>query len=195
MENNIIRTARESDRDAVLGTLLLAFSTDPMMRWLFPNAASYVKYYRAFADAFGGISIENGSCHIYGDMQGVAMWLAPGVESDAGTMIDLAVEALSPELAAQSGEFMMKMAEYHPADEDCWYLNTIGVDPSQQNKGVGAALINEMTNKLDGDGCMAYLESSNPQNVSLYLRHGFEVVGQIQLGDSPIMTAMARARR
>ena len=31
----------------------------------------------------------------------------------------------------------------------------------------------------------AYLESSNPKNMSLYERHGFESMGRIQIGDSP----------
>ena len=30
----------------------------------------------------------------------------------------------------------------------------------------------------------AYLESSNPRNMSLYERHGFESMGKVQIGDS-----------
>ncbi|MCA1748539.1 MAG: hypothetical protein LC634_03060 [Sphingomonadales bacterium] len=41
----------------------------------------------------------------------------------------------------------------------------------------------------------AYLESSNPRNISLYLRHGFEIVGEIQHGSSPVMTPMLRPAR
>ena len=52
-----------------------------------------------------------------------------------------------------------------------------------------------MTAKLDKEGAMAYLESSNKQNISLYLRHGFEVVGEIQIYDSPIVTPMVRKCR
>jgi hypothetical protein len=36
------------------------------------------------------------------------------------------------------------------------------------------------------------LESSNPKNISLYLRHGFEVIGEIQVGSSPVVTPMIR---
>jgi ribosomal protein S18 acetylase RimI-like enzyme len=60
---------------------------------------------------------------------------------------------------------------------------------------VGAALMKHMTAKLDREGAMGYLESSNQKNISLYLRHGFEVMGEIQMGDSPIVTPMVRQKR
>lgn len=49
--------------------------------------------------------------------------------------------------------------------------------------------------RVDEDRLPAYLESSNPRNISLYERHGFEVVGEIQVGKSPVMTPMIRAAR
>jgi ribosomal protein S18 acetylase RimI-like enzyme len=51
------------------------------------------------------------------------------------------------------------------------------------------------TERCDRDGLPAYLESSNPRNISLYQRHGFEVVGRIQAGTSPVMTPMYRKPR
>ena len=41
----------------------------------------------------------------------------------------------------------------------------------------------------------AYLESSNPKNMSLYERHGFESMGRIQIGDSPPAHPMIREPR
>ncbi|MEW6149322.1 MAG: N-acetyltransferase, partial [Pseudomonadota bacterium] len=42
------------------------------------------------------------------------------------------------------------------------------------------------------EGIAAYLESSNPRNISLYKRHGFKIIGEIQHGTSPTMTPMLR---
>jgi hypothetical protein len=42
---------------------------------------------------------------------------------------------------------------------------------------------------------VAYLESTNPANLSLYVRHGFEVVGQMQAGRSPPLFPMVRQPR
>jgi hypothetical protein len=41
----------------------------------------------------------------------------------------------------------------------------------------------------------AYLESSNRRNISLYMRHGFEVMGEIQVGAAPPVTPMLRSPR
>lgn len=61
--------------------------------------------------------------------------------------------------------------------------------------GLGAELMRDALARCDEEGLIAYLESSNPANVSLYRRHGFEVVGEIQAGDSPVSFPMLRPAR
>jgi hypothetical protein len=46
--------------------------------------------------------------------------------------------------------------------------------------------------RCDEEGMPAYLESSNPTNVPLYERHGFEVITEIQVADSPVVYPMLR---
>ena len=49
--------------------------------------------------------------------------------------------------------------------------------------------------RCDADGIPAYLESSNPRNIGLYQRHGFEVRSPIQVGSSPEVVPMLRLPR
>ena len=42
---------------------------------------------------------------------------------------------------------------------------------------------------------LACLESSNPKNIPLYERHGFELLGTIQVGASPPIFPMLRKIR
>jgi hypothetical protein len=49
--------------------------------------------------------------------------------------------------------------------------------------------------QCDREHSLAYLESTNPRNVSLYRRHGFEALGTIQVGGSPPLVPMLRQRR
>ena len=87
-----------------------------------------------------------------------------------------------------------KMGAYHPP-EPHWYLPLIGVDPLHQGKGCGTALLKFALERVDRDHLPAYLESTNPRNISLYQRHGFEILGTIQVGGSPPVVPMLRQRR
>jgi GNAT superfamily N-acetyltransferase len=69
------------------------------------------------------------------------------------------------------------------------------VDPAHRGKGYGTALLGFALEQCDRDGVPAYLESTNPRNMSLYRRHGFEPVGRIQEGTSPVIVPMVRAPR
>jgi ribosomal protein S18 acetylase RimI-like enzyme len=68
----------------------------------------------------------------------------------------------------------------------------IGVEPHAQGRGLGAELMGHAQARCDRDGALAYLESSNPRNISLYLRHGFEILGEIRVGAAPPVTPMLR---
>jgi len=71
----------------------------------------------------------------------------------------------------------------------------IGVDPVRQGRGLGSALLEAGLARCDAEGAMAYLESSNPKNVPLYERYGFEVLGVIEPEDFPPLTPMLRPAR
>jgi ribosomal protein S18 acetylase RimI-like enzyme len=190
-----VSRAKPDDRLRALSTLALAFSSDPLLRWMFPSSDSYLANIIETFDVFAGNSIDGETCLITSSFEGAAMWLAPGVETDEDAISDTFARIFSPEFLPKVNEILATMESYHPHDDNCWYLPLIGVDPGHQNKGVGAALMKHMTEKLDNESAIAYLESSNQKNISLYLRHGFEVIGEIQIYDSPIVTPMIRKCR
>ena len=68
----------------------------------------------------------------------------------------------------------------------------IGVETRSQGKGIGAKLMRHAVERVDSEGLPAYLESSNPRNISLYERFGFAVVGTIKAGSAPPMYPMYR---
>ena len=86
---------------------------------------------------------------------------------------------------------MTGMAKYHPR-EPHWYLPLVAADPNWIGQGLGSLLMKHALRRCDDEGAAAYLESSNPRNISFYERHGFEVIGKIQCGSSPVLTPMLR---
>ncbi|MGV8107778.1 MAG: GNAT family N-acetyltransferase, partial [Nitrososphaerota archaeon] len=97
----------------------------------------------------------------------------------------------SNEAKKDGPEIFEKMNSYHPR-EPHWYLPLLGVDPLHHGKGLGSALLQHAVVKCDQDKKYAYLESSNPKNISLYERHGFELLGTIQVNKSPSIFPMLR---
>lgn len=184
----------ESQRNLTFAIMSASFIADPIMRWLFPSAQTFLAVFHDFANAFGGRAIEHGAGFIVNDFCGAALWLPPGVESDDEIMGQIIEDNASPAALEDIEGFMEQMASFHPHDDDCWYLSMIGVDAVHQGSGYGAVLMKHVLLEIDKRGCKAYLESSNPRNISLYQRHGFEAIGSIQSGRSPAMTPMIRPR-
>lgn len=195
MQTPTVTKISADQRDLALSVLTIAFAADPVMRWVFANAQNCLRAFPKFANAFGGEAIEQGTAYIADGLKGAAFWLAPGVESDAEAMRSVIGEYADASALVDAEGFMEQMAHFHPDDANCWYLPIIGVDSAYQGQGIGAALMKHTLHHIDGLGGSAYLESSNPRNLSLYQRHGFEVMGVIQHGKSPAMTPMFRPAR
>lgn len=174
--------------------ITLAFSGDPVARWIFPGAHSYLVYFPDLVRAFGGKALETGSAHVLDGFRGAALWLPPGVAPDEPTLLELIQRSVAEELQDDVLGVFEQMEAYHPR-EPHWYLALIGVDPAHQRKGYGSILLRRALAVCDREGRLAYLESSNPENIPLYERHGFEVIGKIQVGSSPPITPMLREPR
>ena len=189
-----IRIAQASEKDAVLDTLMLAFSTDPCLRYLLWSPDAFFRGFRPFATGMGGAGVEAGAAWLADDGAAAALWLPPGVTSDREAMMAVIGELAREEKLPVLGEVGETMAQYHP-QEPHWYLAMIGVDPARQGRGYGSAILKQSLRRCDEDGVAAYLESSNPKNVPLYERHGFEVMGFVQPGDFPGIHPMIRRPR
>jgi GNAT superfamily N-acetyltransferase len=185
-----VTAATADEKAAVFAILTLAFSEDPATRWTWPDPRNYLEAFPHFAQAFGGAAFGKGSALRVGSA-GAALWLPPGTRPDEAALNDLMMRTADEATAIDGPRLMQQMANYHPK-EPHWYLPLLGVDPARQNRGVGGALLRHVTEICDREGVLAYLESSNPRNIPLYQRHGFEIVGRAQAGGSPVITPMLR---
>jgi GNAT superfamily N-acetyltransferase len=184
----IIENVSNKNRHQLIDVLMLAFSTDPVGRFGFVTPTQYLHGMRIIFEATATASIESKGAWL---TEGAgAMWLAPGKHAAEEGMADLA-QHLEPSRVDAMGELLGQMNASHP-DEPHWYLNFIGVDTHQQGQGLGSAILKTSLLPVDEQGAIAYLESSNPANVPLYERFGFEVTGEIQVKDSPVVYPMVR---
>jgi ribosomal protein S18 acetylase RimI-like enzyme len=194
MTTPIIKTATTSDDAAAIAVVVLAFSADPAARWTWPDPQQYLVHFPNFVKALGGNAFAHGAAYYVDGYVGAALWLPPEVGPDDDAVLTLLQSTGSASARKDVIPLFEQMGRYHPT-EPHWYLPFIGIDPSQQGKGYGAALMKHALIPCDRDGKLAYLESSNPKNIPLYERHGFELLGTIQVGASPPIFPMLRRPR
>jgi ribosomal protein S18 acetylase RimI-like enzyme len=165
--------------------------------WVFPDAVRRRRYGAAYFDVHAQRSMRAGtSWHATG---GAALWDGPGqwrlsIRESASLVVRSTPGIGIGRRGRVVGSGLLEVEHAHPS-EPHWYLAILGVRPGQRGRGLGSALIRPGLERADADGLPCYLESSNPRNVSLYERHGFEVTAEHWLPDGPVLIYMWRPAR
>ena len=186
--------AGDTEIDHAIATLVLAFGTDPVARWMYDDPHQYLLHIPRLFRALATSSFEAGAAQRTDDWFGVALWLPPGVHGDDEPLEAVIQGSMVGERQAEVAAVFEQTDHYRPT-EPHWYLSLIGVEALHRNKGRGAALLQHRLRQCDQEHLPAYLWSSNPLNTSLYKRHGFEILGTIQIGSSPSIFPMLRHAR
>ena len=186
--------AGDAQVDHAIATLVLAFVTDPVARWMYGNPHQYLLHIPRLFRALGTSSFAAGAAQRTSDGLGVALWLPPGVHGEDGPLEAVIAGSIVGERQAEVAAVFERTEHYRPA-EPHWYLSLIGVEALHRNKGRGAALLKHRLQQCDRDHLPAYLWSSNPLNTSLYQRHGFEIASTIRVISSPSIYPMLRSAR
>jgi GNAT superfamily N-acetyltransferase len=183
------RRATEEDVPDLAQTLAAAFFHDPAFAWVYPAAARRSEILpRWFEIVIGGIlpyqEIMTTDAIVAG-----AIWIPPGAEVDE--RVWTALGEVSEEYAPRLAQFVELLEERYP-DDPHHYLFAIGTRQEWQGQGFGSALMRPVLEVCDRDAIPAYLEATSEHNKRLYLRNGFEVVGEIPLPDGPSLWPMWR---
>jgi ribosomal protein S18 acetylase RimI-like enzyme len=164
-------------------TLTAAFADDPVFAWLLPpSSASRERRLLALFAGLVNSYLPKGSSYLAAEGEAVALWAPPGKwqtpMGDLFTQIGPFLGALRWR-ALHSLRTLFAVEGAHPKQPPHLYLGFLGTLPARQGQGLGAQLLRTVLEDPDHAGVPAYLESSNPRNLTLYRRHGFEVVEQL----------------
>jgi len=161
---------------------------------MYDNPHEYLLHIPRLFRALGKSSFEAGAAQRTSDGYDVALWLPPGVRGDDGPLEAVLAESIAGGKLVDVGS-VFEMTEHYRPTEPHWYFSLIGVEVLHWNEGCGATLLQHGLRQCDREHRPAYLWSSNPQNTSLYRRHGFEIMDTIQVGSSPSIFPMLRQPR
>ena len=192
-----IRKATCHDRAALVETLTVVFHDDPVFVWWVPDPQRRPQILRAFFEVVVDVYQPHDELWVTEpDPIATAIWVPPGcqpsgdeAEQMVGWLVEAAAETADRLLAA-----LELMEDQHPHDLHA-YLFFVATLPQWRSRGIGSAVMREVLHRCDRDGTPAYLEATTLESQRLYLRHGFEVTGEIRLPDGPSMWPMWREPR
>lgn len=179
-----VRRAREGEAEGIARAMARAFADDPALGFLLGEGCTQERLTRFFSAELRVVAFPHEIVWTTEGLLGGAIWAKPGhwrVPMGA-TVAEL------PAMASVFGRRLglafwarLRMERLHPAKPESYYLAAIGLDPSQQGRGLGSALMHPMLDRMDAEGVPAYLEASTVRSRALYERHGFETTGEIEL--------------
>ena len=166
--------------------LTLAFMTDPLQTYTFPDADER----RRLSPAHFGAILRFGllAGHVLTAAEpgaGAVVWLPPGSEATPEMAEASGLSRLSDAIGEGAADRFGAAIEFAEArhrtniSRPHWYVMVVGVAPAFQGLGYGRALLQPMLEQADRDGVPTYLETAQPTNVSFYQRLGFEVLDEM----------------
>ena len=190
------RKADADDRGAVLHTIVRAFVEDPLVRWFFPDDASYERRASAFFGYLFDIRVVDGEIHVAGDCAAASLWNPPGgvrmpqIEQDRLWATDVESGAKTGELDRLDA--MQETVDALRPEGPHWYLGVLATDPSRRGGGLARAVLRPVLERADADGIPALLETGTPENLPFYARFGFDMLAEARVPDGPPVWVLRR---
>lgn len=192
----LLRTDELEDAVVLLGR---AFDADPLFQWLYPSAsrrAGWVQWFmrvtlRQAMSTSTVFAVDDGP-----DLAGVVSCIPPGSWPLGVASFVRAGIALPPSLptwrSLREGIAIDRTVLARHPDVPHWYVYVLGVDPGLAGRGFGGALLRHVIARADEAAVPAHLETTNPKNLTLYRKFGFEVVEELSIGAAPPAWVMTR---
>ncbi|MGC9666081.1 GNAT family N-acetyltransferase [Planosporangium sp. 12N6] len=167
-----ITVATPADRGRAINSLVAAFVNDPVLRYLFPDDATYPRYAAVFFGHLFDKRVRQGTIWTIGHGASVAMWEDPAAEH--GSPADTRAAHLPAAEMARVNAYDQAVHAALPTTP-FWYLGVLGTHPDHAGRRWGHTLMSTGLRRAATEGLPAMLETSNPANVEVYRRAGWEV--------------------
>ena len=183
LANLVIRDAHPHDHPAAGDVLADAFHDGAVTAWAEPDPTSRAQQLRPYFTALLGHAATHGIIRLAQSdnaVVGAAVWFPHPGSSPVGDVHDLphpGDDAPVSDGARRLGRLDQLLKARHPATPH-HHLAYLGVAITEQNRGIGTALIGEHHADLRATRTPAYLEANDPRNRELYRRLGYTDLGQ-----------------
>lgn len=188
MESNEVRLLSHNDLTHAVIVMRNAFFYDPLWVYLYRNEKSRGKYLEKFFRVFLSVFINKKSVYGIGHpVRAVAVWAIPQNDHDISRKTSL-LNVVFPMMNLLFSSFAIKFfkvssvfssfanLEKKHAPNIHYKLESIGVDPDFQGKGLSTKLIEPFISEALMKNIPVYTETITPLNVGLYEHFGFKTM-------------------
>jgi ribosomal protein S18 acetylase RimI-like enzyme len=188
MQNQVLPTTRQSSRQAAQ-VLARAFVDDPVTVACFQNFSPDKRISALMVDFTAELSVcirRGYPLQVNGDGKVIASAVIYPPGAYPLPVLDqwlLLIKSILGNGFYDLRPWMRWLAEVdklHPA-EPHYYLEYLGVEPEQQGKAVGSAILRDLASKADEEQVGCYLENANPRNIPFYQRCGFQIINEKEI--------------
>jgi ribosomal protein S18 acetylase RimI-like enzyme len=178
----MLRRLDASDVEAAAGVLARAFRDNPGMLALLPDDSPDARVgllergMKGFVRAVSRFGVAEAVAD-EGRIRAVSLSLGPGgfpPPLRAELMMAPGIIRAGLRCALRFARLDGEMRKRHPHYPH-WYLWMLGVEPSEQGKGLGSELLRVLSARAGADRVPCYLETDRQTSVRLYEKHGYVV--------------------
>ena len=190
----VLSPARPEDVEPAIACAAAAFAHDPLMRFFFSTSPSGVQAASArFFSILMRARLALGMPAVVARRGEEVVGLTMGYDSAPPEWPDEydrewgAFEAGIPGVVERFDAYE-RVAERFRPEVPHYYLGVIGVDPVLKGTGLGKALLRQFcaSSAADERSAGVYLETGSADSLAFYLRNGFELRGEDDLGGTPL---------
>jgi len=177
--------AEFKDKDRIVDILAASFDDNNSVNYIVKQDKIRKKRIRRLMEYSFDVCHSFGKVYLSDDKKGCALIVLPDKKKTTlpSILLDLKLIftciGLSNVKKAMSRE--AKIKKLQPNERMC-YLWFIGVDPLEQNKGVGSVLLSEIIDESKSDKRTICLETSTHRNLPWYQKFGFGIYNELDLG-------------
>ena len=189
-----VRRASGGEVPQVARALARAFSADPVFQWAVPAGDRREGMLAPFFSLFAETLLIYDEIYTDESLSAAALWTPPTGKSPPDEVAE-EFGGRMEKIAGVDAERMLEISklidEHHP-EGSYYFLQFMGVEPEQQGRGIGSAVMRPILERCDREGARAYLDATSERNKRLYERHGFKAEGPYAPEGGPPLFPMWR---
>lgn len=183
--SSVMIRADTADKSRVIEILTNSFEDNKSVNYIIKQDQNRVQRIRTLMAYSFDICQMFGDVFLSDDKNGCALILMPDKKKTTFRSISLdaklAISAISLSNIKKAMSREVAINKIHP-EGPIYYLWFIGVDPSQQGRGIGSGLLNAIIQEGRSQKKTICLETSTLKNIPWYEKHGFETYHEMDFG-------------